>query len=111
MDEGTLASRAADLWSTLDPPTRLVYGQPYLQRAYDTFSSRISSFPSDLSPVVEAARSALLARSPRARYAVGQGAAALLGLHALLPAGLADKLARLCSSAAVTDRRPASMDQ
>jgi NAD(P)-dependent dehydrogenase (short-subunit alcohol dehydrogenase family) len=89
--------RKAEIWKTLDEAAKATYGEAYLERLYMDFQSSFPKYPSDLSPVVTAMRSALLSKSPSAHYMVGRGAHTLLSVYSLLPVRLADRLAMALS--------------
>jgi len=87
-----LAAHRAEIWSSLDARTQVVYGEAYLSQLYANFQSSVLTYPSDISPVVAAMRTALLSRRPAARYAVGRGTRTLMCLMTILPSWITDRL-------------------
>ena len=88
----SIQARKEEVWSELEGETKDRYGRAYYDSLYHNFESSIPFYPHNLVPVVDAVKSALLARRPKARYQVGRGASVLIHVVHLLPQAIADWL-------------------
>ena len=88
-------------WRSMDETTRAMYGAKYHSAMHDKFAHTAAKFPSDLTPVVRALKSALFSKRPNAKCAVGLGAPALLATQPLLPVWVSDYLVRLIGAASI----------
>ena len=92
MSPEVLTAHKAEIWSSLDDKIKAVYGEAYLERLYASFETCMSSYPSDVSPVVAAMHSALLSKRPNSRYVIGHGACTLMYMMMVLPCWISDRL-------------------
>ncbi|XP_061182788.1 retinol dehydrogenase 7-like [Saccostrea echinata] len=111
MKEHNIVRKKEEVWNTLENvEIRNTYGRQYLDSVYNSIIHGSNRFPSDLTPITRAIRSALLSKRPRARYPCGTGAEFLMTLYPLLPVWIADSMS---SSLGVMPRtiRPAALEQ
>ena len=87
--------RKNEIWTNLDQETKAIYGEEYFNKIYDNFEASVPRYPKDLSPVTDVMCSALLAKRPRERYAVGTGAGTLINIFPMMPVWMSDHIVRM----------------
>lgn len=105
----TMKLRKEEVWDAMDGRTRDTYGATYFDKQFENYATYVRKYPTDLTPVVRSMRCALFAKRPSERYVVGSGARTVVGVFALLPVWMGDRLSRLLSITAVRDMRPAAV--